>query len=185
MNKNQIAFFVIVAIFLGSFFGTYVAKRPESFQTTPLNAANKLIDDAKGDAVSLKKAMDIAQREVALDAKNTRARFLLGWAAQQRGLLDQALDSYNAMFPELKSITWAARFNAGEIALAKKDLAAAEDHFMECIRVAPEQALGWGKLIRTLERAGKHQDAKDYYDSLKEVAPNSELLPQLAAEFKF
>jgi tetratricopeptide (TPR) repeat protein len=185
MNKNQIAFFVIVAIFLGTFFGTYFAKRPETFETTPLNTASKLIDEAKGNAEQLKHAMDITQREVALDPKNLRARFLLGWGAQQRGLMDQALDNYKSMFPELKSVTWAARFNAGEISQAKGDLKGAEDHWMECIRVAPEQAIGWERLVRVLERQGKHEEAKEYFQSLKEIAPKSEMIPRLAAEFKF
>ena len=149
------------------------------------NAANKIIDEAHGDSQKLAVAMDIVAREVQLDPRNTRARFLLGWAAQQRGLIDQALSAYNAAFPELKSVTWAARVNAGDLSQLKGNLQGAEDDFMECIRIAPEQDLGWDKLIRVLKKQGKNDEAKQYFDSLKEVAPKSPLIPKLVSEFHF
>lgn len=180
MNKQFSIFLLAVALLLGSFFGTYARRSSELPNISALNIAKNLIDNAAGDQAKLSAASDLLKTELQQVPSNLSALFLQARAFQQRGLIDQALKSYEQFFAQNISTSYAANYNSGELAELKGDLAHAEAYFAECTRIAPLEGSGWEKLIRLLLKQQRNADAKEHFKTMIKILPSSDAVKRLS-----
>jgi tetratricopeptide (TPR) repeat protein len=142
-----------------------------------------MIDGANGDQVKLAEASDVLRRELELNPDNLSGLFQQARALQQRGLIDGALESYERYFAQKVSMDFAANYNAGELSELRGDFAKAEKYFQGCIGVAPQEWIGWERMILLLLKQQRTDDAKEYFQSLVKVAPGSDVVKRLAPKF--
>ena len=184
MNKHRKIFLIVTALLVGSFLGTYFRKRSDMPVGSALSVARALIDTAGGDQTKLAQASDLLRQEIAQDKENLTALFLQGRALQQRGLVDQALKSYDQYLTQRISIDFAVQFNSGELSELRGDLARAEAAFAECTRIAPGEANAWEKLINILIKQGRNADAKERFRALLQILPSSDAVKRLSLKIK-
>ena len=176
--------FVVAATLLtGSFLGTYLSKHPLTPEGGNFTLAQRMIDGANGDQVKLAEASDVLRRELELNPDNLSGLFQQARALQQRGLIDGALESYERYFAQKVSMDFAANYNAGELSELRGDFAKAEKYFQGCIGVAPQEWIGWERMILLLLKQQRTDDAKEYFQSLVKVAPGSDVVKRLAPKF--
>lgn len=70
----------------------------------------------------------------------------------------------------------------GDVAMARRDLAAAEDAYRQCIRVAPTAAVGYVNSARTLAVKGDLEGALGVLKSGEQAAPDETAIPVARAE---
>ena len=180
MNKQLAIFLVAAALLAGSFIGTYMRRSESSPKASTLSAARGLIDSAAGDKAKLAQASDLLKQEISSDPGNLTALFLQGRVLQQRGLVDQALKSYEQYFTQRVSVDFAVNFNVAELAELRGDLPRAEAFFAECVKIAPKEENAWERLILVLLKQGRANDAKERFRSLIQILPSSDAVKRLA-----
>ena len=180
MSKQTGWFLSISALLIGSFFGNYLRIHGDGMRNSPQVTATALLDSANGDQKKLAEASDLLREETSRNPENFSALFLQGRVQQQRGLVDMALQSYEEYFRKKESADFAANFNAAELYELKGDFANAEKYFMSAISVAPNESGSWERLILMLIKQNRTADAKEYYQSLKEILPQSDAVKRLS-----
>jgi tetratricopeptide (TPR) repeat protein len=180
MNKKIALLLLLIAVVVGSYSLSYAKRNPSLLCNDSVFTAKKLIDSANGNQEKLGEASDLLRKTLLENPENQYAVFLQARAMQQRGMLDQALESYQKYLELKLSSDYASNYNSAELFEAKGDLANAEKYFQACIALAPGVPSGWERMIALQLKAGRAEKAKEYFNALKASLPNSELVKKLS-----
>ena len=177
--KQRYVVSLLLLVVLGSFFTAYIRRSSSMPQADASLTARKLLDSANGDAQKLSDASDLLRTVVAGDSENQYAYFLQGRALQQRGLLDEALASYQKYIDLNFSSDFATHYNSGELHEVKGEFDKAERFYQVCIDLAPTVPASWERMIMLQIKAKNPAKAKGYFDALKLALPNHEIVKKL------
>lgn len=177
--KQRYVLSLLLVVVVGSFAVAYLRRAPSLLQPDGTIAAKKLIDSANGDQQKLGDASDILSHVIANDPDNQYAYFLQARALQQRGLIDQAIESYQRYIDLNFSSDFATHYNSGELYEVKGDTANAERFYQVCLDLAPTVPAAWERMIMLQLKVNNGAKAKVYFDALKLALPNHELIRKL------
>ena len=180
MNKKIILLLLLIAIVVGSYSVSYARRNPNLLRTDSAFAAKQLIDSANGNQDKLSEASDLLRQVLQENPDNQYAFFLQARALQQRGLIDEALVSYQKYLELNISSDYVSNYNSAELFEAKGDLINAEKYFQACIILAPGVPSGWERMIKLQIKLGSTEKTKEYFNALKAALPNSEIVKKLS-----
>ena len=146
-------------------------KSPYPIVEARLSIAYWRKNSASADPEWQKRAQNHAERAVAGNNQLAVAHIALGAALMLTGQLDKAAAAYQTA-ETLEPANWELQWRLGDLAVARKNRAAAEQYYRRAVEYGPQEWEPHARLGGFLNQQGRYTDAIASFDKMRQLAPD-------------